>query len=75
MEKLIKLVREGSQVREKVDVEKFANGGVALKMRNSKGKTLEIIANQQRDMVSILIGGEHYAMDTNEVKELKKVLK
>jgi len=74
MEKLIKLVREGSGVREKVDVKKV-NGGTSLKMRNSKGKTLEIIANQQRDMVSILIGGEHYAMDTNEVKELKKVLK
>jgi hypothetical protein len=73
MEKLIKLVREAS--REKVDVEKIGDGGVALKMRNSNGKTLEIIANKQRDFVTIVIGSEHYAMDKNEVNELKKALK
>ena len=73
MEKLIKLVREAS--REKVDVEKIGDGGVALKMRNSNGKTLEIIANKQRDSVTIVIGSEHYAMDKNEVNELKKALK
>jgi hypothetical protein len=73
MEKLIKLVREAS--REKVDVEKIGDGGVALKMRNSNGKTLEIIANKQRDFVTITIGSEHYAMDKNEVNELKKALK
>jgi len=73
MEKLIKLVREAS--REKVDVEKIGDGGVALKMRNSNGKTLEIIANKQRDSVAIVIGSEHYAMDKNEVNELKKALK
>jgi hypothetical protein len=73
MEKLIKLVREAS--REKVDVEKIGDGGVALKMRNSNGKTLEIIANKQRDVVIITIGSEHYAMDKNEVNELKKALK
>jgi len=73
MEKLLKLVREAS--REKVDVEKIGDGGVALKMRNSNGKTLEIIANKQRDSVAIVIGSEHYAMDKNEVNELKKALK